>query len=495
MCVSYLLDNRRTFPTHTLLYFYLRYVAPVWNAGYVDGCFLDRAVDGTPCDSNTGNDNNCTGTRYNLNISAEKLQAYNEGHIKVLTDLQAALGQGPLIANHAFGPPHDLMMPGSVSFAMIEGFAPNNASIQQLITCAGNGRGVQAHGHSADRDTIAAFLVGAGYRAYFGMGGWSSQSAEGNAFGHWDPLFADPLGAPLADGVYNSNTGVWSRQFSNGKVNVTFNVHTNKGTIIGFGAWPPPPPPSPPPAPPAPPVPPTPPVEPTASCPVVKANCGYRDADVGKSKAATWGDCCDACGKNGQCERWAWSAKNAPLTCHMHTAKAQEGDGNPEYVCGSKPPSGITRRSTITQRALQRLLTPYSFDKVVYHVWPDSEDTTIFPNNDIHLLNGTLLPGGGDISLHSANGTFTDTTIHFGPAQNITKYLTHMRNISVAFAGGEHFHGHAVFIDSPLAHPPVHELQQMLWYTYAIHTGIVSEVAMVVIGPNPPPPPPRIMGR
>ena len=31
------------------------------------------------------------------------------------------------------GPPHDNLGPGAVSFSMIEGFGPNNASIQQLL--------------------------------------------------------------------------------------------------------------------------------------------------------------------------------------------------------------------------------------------------------------------------------------------------------------------------------------------------------------------------
>ena len=34
----------------------------------------------------------------------------------MLTDLQTALGEGPVIANHAYGPPHDNMVKGSVSF-------------------------------------------------------------------------------------------------------------------------------------------------------------------------------------------------------------------------------------------------------------------------------------------------------------------------------------------------------------------------------------------
>ena len=134
------------------------------------------------------------------------------------------------------------------------------------------------------------------------------------------------------------------------------------------------------------------------------------------------------------------------------------------------------------QEATTTRATPYCFDKAKYHVI-HSQDKD-FPIKDIHVLDGTLPPSGGVISLHSINGTFPDTKIHFGPAQNITKYLTHERNMSTTLAGGKQFHGRAIFIDSPYAN--LHELQQMLWYKPG--TWITQgEIGMVVIGPNPPP--------
>ena len=45
---------------------------------------------------------------------------------------------------------------------MIEGFGPNEESIQQLQMAAQNGRGVQAHARDGSVDVLAAFLVGAG---------------------------------------------------------------------------------------------------------------------------------------------------------------------------------------------------------------------------------------------------------------------------------------------------------------------------------------------
>jgi hypothetical protein len=65
------------------------------KSGYVDGCFADRAVDGTPTDS--GDDRvPCTGQncRYKLNLTAAKAKAYAAGHVQVLTDLQTALVRG-----------------------------------------------------------------------------------------------------------------------------------------------------------------------------------------------------------------------------------------------------------------------------------------------------------------------------------------------------------------------------------------------------------------
>ena len=116
------------------------------------------------------------------------------------------------------------------------------------------GRGIQVHAKSADETNLAAFLVGAGHRAYFGIGGWSSASAAANSFGHWDPIFGKPLGAPHADAMLSAD-GVYSRQFGPTNISVTFDTNTNHGKISGWGSFPPSPPPSPaPPTPPAPPV-------------------------------------------------------------------------------------------------------------------------------------------------------------------------------------------------------------------------------------------------
>jgi hypothetical protein len=129
----------------------------------------------------------------------------------------------------------------------------------------------------------------------------------------------------------------------------------------------------------------------------------------------------------------------------------------------------------------------YAFDKAKYHV-TESADAD-FPMHDIHVINGTLHPEGGVISLHSANGTFPDTRIRFGPAVP-TKYLVHERNISTTLAGGKLFKGRAILIDSPKA--KVHMLQQMIWYVPGTENSSLPYppvAGFLVIGPNPGPPP------
>eukprot|EP01043_Picozoa_sp_COSAG02_P052848 COSAG02_NODE_5757_length_4062_cov_12.533687_2_plen_387_part_00 len=209
------------------------------KSGVVDGCFCDRAVDSGPDQGIKGGDDRVPcgipgpqGVPCHYNITGAKAAAYKAGRVKVLTDLQTALGAGPLIANHAFGPPHDLMVPGSVSFAMNEFFLANNESIQTILLAVANGRGIQAHVEKPNESILAAFLIGAGIRSYFGVGGWSE--SRPNFEDHWMPQFDLPLGPPHADATYDAATATWTRAFGKG-VKVTFECSTNNGTITGPG--------------------------------------------------------------------------------------------------------------------------------------------------------------------------------------------------------------------------------------------------------------------
>jgi hypothetical protein len=206
---------------------------------------------------------------------------------------------------------------GSVSFDMIEGFGPNNASINQLLLSAANSRGVQAHGKN-NEDCVAAFLVGAGFRAYFGMGGWSQKSPTFED--HWMPQFDMPLGEPVSDGIYTAADSTWRREFKSG-VTVTFSLNGNKGNITGgnwTGSFGPDSPPSQPPAPPP---------KPTASCPVIRSG-GFMHGDIGVTGAKGWASCCAACASKGGCAHWVYTpAYPADSRCHLHDASARPNTG------------------------------------------------------------------------------------------------------------------------------------------------------------------------
>jgi hypothetical protein len=124
------------------------------------------------------------------------------------------------------------MGPGSVSFSMIEGFGAGygyNVSINELLMNANMGRGTLAHGAGGE-DDLAAFLIGAHWRAYYGLGGWCDNGTDFSS--HWLPQFEQPLGAPLAEATYDASSGVWTRQFQH--VNVSFDAKTNRGQVDGW---------------------------------------------------------------------------------------------------------------------------------------------------------------------------------------------------------------------------------------------------------------------
>lgn len=150
------------------------------------------------------------------------------------------------------------------------------------------------------------------------MGGWSGPAKD--VSDHWMPAFAEPLGEPHGLATKSAD-GVYTRKFGP-NVTVTFDTHTNKGVIAGWGSFPPP-------------APPAPPAKPTAQCPHVKPDCAYKDGDVGTSKGPTWADCCAQCATNPECVAWTWRTQNAPNYCHLHGPTAQFGP-DAGAVCGDK---------------------------------------------------------------------------------------------------------------------------------------------------------------
>ncbi|XP_065183723.1 uncharacterized protein LOC135814525 [Sycon ciliatum] len=178
-------------------------------SGAVDGCFVDRPVDGLPHQNMT--------TDMSVNLMAS--------HVTTLQAFQEQLKRGPLIANHGYG------MPG-VNAAMIEVFRPTEEDIMLLQWTADRGKLVEAHMVGGDcttdegiQDHLAAFLIGAGNYSYFGCGPWFTSTSIDS---QWKASYDKPLGAPL--GRPSKTKSVYTRKFASGTT-VHFDCSTNKGTI------------------------------------------------------------------------------------------------------------------------------------------------------------------------------------------------------------------------------------------------------------------------
>ena len=278
-------------------------------SGHVDGCYMDRATDTSPV----------------VNLSTAQARAYEDGHIQMLNDLQATLGDGPVVGNGAYGPPHDRT---NISFAQLEEFSPlrsgGKGNLTDLFTGVTNGRGMLVHTMVFPTESIiAAFLIGAGPRCYFGFGSWSTVYEQLSQ--RWSPLFDFPLGPPLGDATLiteGGSGGTYHRQFAH--VNVTFNMKTGAGKVAG---WKFPPPPKPPPLPPAPPAP---------KCCAAKTGCIYAGGNIAfrKTPLHSAAECCSSCGAKPTCAFWTFSVSSK--ICKLHTGKAtkhQDGPGTPVRVC------------------------------------------------------------------------------------------------------------------------------------------------------------------
>lgn len=214
------------------------------KTGHVDGCFIDRAIDGFPTD-----------------LGPTKQAAYDAGHLAVLQEMQeqiAAISGGPLIANHAY----NLI---GINSVQIENFGRDvqtgwkgwNTSMAQLKESVANGKLVEAHvpcakgmmdGCTGDiTDTLAAFLVVAGYQSYYGCGPWhcgvdaaSNMTRCGSdpttiaQFFHED--YSKPLGEPLSEATWEGDVMV--RTFAHGTT-VRFDTSNNSGHIKWgrFDTW------------------------------------------------------------------------------------------------------------------------------------------------------------------------------------------------------------------------------------------------------------------
>ena len=168
---------------------------------------------------------------------------------------------------------------------------------------------------------VAAFLIGAGPRCYFGFGSWST--VYETLLQRWSPLFDFPLGAPLSDATLDVGSKSYHRQFVH--INVSFDMTTGQGKVAG---WTFPLPPKPPPLPPVPPAP---------KCCVAETGCLYSggNIDFRKTPLLSAAQCCASCGSNPICTYWSFSVSSK--ICKLHTVKATkhlDGHGSPVRICG-----------------------------------------------------------------------------------------------------------------------------------------------------------------
>lgn len=128
------------------------------QTGFVDGCFSDRSPS----------------SDHDLSAPCGAGAAFAQGHVAVLQDLQRKLGNGVLIANHAYN------LTG-VNAVQIEGFKADEASILTLKQTVANGKITECHagyGEDGEEDehcsngvtnSLAAFLIGAVRRTHHSM--------------------------------------------------------------------------------------------------------------------------------------------------------------------------------------------------------------------------------------------------------------------------------------------------------------------------------------
>lgn len=197
------------------------------KTGFVDGCFSDSSQPGSH------------GTGKALNDSAQIV--YEAGKVKTMSEVTAAFGgeAGKPFAGSTgvlIGKKSDQE---GINAYQIEFFEPNDGSITELMAGVSKGYFVQAHtgvgnacncGTDCMKDSLAAFLIGAGEYSYFGGGKWIAKDLA-DVESRWCPeLFEQPLGKPDADAV-KGNDGIWRRSFASG-TKVEFDSNTKKGKLI-----------------------------------------------------------------------------------------------------------------------------------------------------------------------------------------------------------------------------------------------------------------------
>ena len=196
--------------------------AALWR----DACLnaTARGLDGCGADASQQTGSYVTG------LTPAQQAAWTTAHIAAVANTTAALEPlGGVVLGKLME-----QLGVSVNGVLQEGCGASNTTVTTLRAAAAaaarDSRRYLYECHSTGtEDELAAFLVGAGEDHYWGFGQWVYTSC-GGAAADWSPLLEKPLGAPIADGVYDAATATWTRSFAAG-VNVTFNAATNKGTV------------------------------------------------------------------------------------------------------------------------------------------------------------------------------------------------------------------------------------------------------------------------
>ena len=192
-------------------------------SGYIDGCGADFSA----LEQNRWSAHTTDKIAQELGLDMETAQRWNEGHRQVMMDTTKALRNGFLIGKDSFE------LGDHVNAVLQEGCPPRNSTITMLRNLTDTARALnkrliyQCRG-STSESAMAAFLCGAGPDHYFLVGGWINDVPGFPS--HWNPAFEKPLGPPLSDAMYDSESTSWSRKFASGTF-ARFDASTNVGTI------------------------------------------------------------------------------------------------------------------------------------------------------------------------------------------------------------------------------------------------------------------------
>lgn len=205
------------------------------SSGVIDGCgadFSSLAGPGLGAQGGLVSIANDTAMAVkDMHLDPATAAAWVAGKRQMLRDTTDALRDGLLIAKHPF----ELGDYASGVLQEYQQTPPSNATIVMLQGMAARAKALgrrlvyQCHVTAVNETTnLPAFLIGAGADHYLAIGGWSGASLAST--GHWDPAFEKPLGEPLGDGVYDSFSGIWTREFKSG-TKVWFNAKIGSGRV------------------------------------------------------------------------------------------------------------------------------------------------------------------------------------------------------------------------------------------------------------------------